>query len=368
MKREIIILAICLLTFNLAASARTIMVEEEKEIIHTFKNTGKDDVLKLSNKFGNIELCVWDEDKIKVEATIRVKAANSDRAKEILDGITVVAKSEKGAACAYSVSYRSENSAENCKIESNWVVFVPKELRMLFVINKFGNVNVKKSQHFINAKVKFGDFTAGELLHEEGCAVDVAHGNIAIRSVKHALVLLEFGRLKIERAGYLSLACRHSTVRVNKSDILLARSAEHCSIAVDCINNAEILRLAHSNLNIGSLSRSLHASGENKHSNIKIVVPPSNELENIDINAEFTPVRILLPTDINVICRLTAQRGSVSIDESFNCISDGAGNLDEVDSKKSGFYGILGRGVEDKKPAKITVADRFGDIVIDDYE
>lgn len=79
MKRKIIILAICLLTFNLAASARTIIVEEEKEIIHTFKNTGKDDVLKHSNKFGNIELCVWDEDKIKVEATIRVKAANSDR-------------------------------------------------------------------------------------------------------------------------------------------------------------------------------------------------------------------------------------------------------------------------------------------------
>ncbi len=265
------LLAITAIAF--IATTLSAQVREEKRIDKTWP-ASQNQLLKISNKFGKIDLKNWDKNEIKMDIEIWVETKSAEKSKEYLDKISISFDEASNLISVATVieeekvKFFSSNGDGNKKFEINYTVYHPIYQKME-IDNKFGDVFVNELSGKGIFNIKYGSFTGTNLSFEETkplSEINVSYGNV-----------------KIEKCTWLQLDLKYGNSTINQATALITIS-KYSNLTYGNLH-ALVINSKYDNISINSITS---ISIDNKYGNLKI-----NNLKNqLTMNSAYTDVKI----------------------------------------------------------------------------
>jgi len=215
MKKHYNLLILLLLIPFLGFSNDDSFITKQKTIKKTYivnSNAGID----IENKYGNITVTTWDEDKIDLDITIKVNGANENWVNERLSTIDVDITALKGMVSAVTTLGNSslKSRGSNNSFEINYVIKIPKN-GSIKLINKYGNISVPNAESSTNISCKYGKISLGKL-NGNNNQIEIAYcQNSSIDYIKTGSINARYSGLKINDSGNLNLDANYTDVNLN---------------------------------------------------------------------------------------------------------------------------------------------------------
>jgi len=142
---------------------------KEKKIERSF-DVSKNAQLKIDNRFGNVEITTWNQNKIEITVIVTTNGNNEQEVQRRLDEITVDFSGSKSQVTALTKigSSRSSwsifgNRSGNVNMKINYSVKMPAA-NSLDLRNDYGAINLNKLNGNAIITCNYGSFIIGELL------------------------------------------------------------------------------------------------------------------------------------------------------------------------------------------------------------
>lgn len=183
--------------------------EKRRNIVKVF-SVKSDEMLLISNQFGEVKVNLWSKNEIKVEIDITTRATTESRAKEFMDGIDIDEKRENNRI-VLTTNIRRENlggfkslttkGVESSLIKINYTVYMPKE-NPLAVNNRFGDIDIPTFMAPLVVNSKNGTFKATSLSGNDN-RIDVRFGNAMIGKINEGKLESHYSNVTMEHVSKL---------------------------------------------------------------------------------------------------------------------------------------------------------------------
>ena len=137
------------------------------------------DKISIENKFGETRLEVWNNNEIKVDVQITVKASSDTKAQQLLDNITI-SDGKDGSGVYFKTSIDQDNNKgrnNNTEMKINYTVHLPAN-NPLTLNTQFGNTFMPDYAGLVDIETKFGEITAGNLRNVKEFSVQFGKGDV----------------------------------------------------------------------------------------------------------------------------------------------------------------------------------------------
>ncbi|AWK06119.1 hypothetical protein HYN56_18545 [Flavobacterium crocinum] len=270
MRKHYNLLILFLLIPFLGFSNDDTFVTKQKNIKKTYivnSNAGID----IDNKYGNISVSTWDEDKIDLDITIKVNGPNENWVNERLNSIDVDITALKSLVSAVTNlgSSTLKSKGSNNSFEINYVIKIPKN-GSAKLFNKYGNISTLNLEGNSNISCKYGKVTLGKL-NGSGNQIEIAYcQNSSIDYIKAGNINARYSGLKINNSGNLNLNASYTDVNLGDGDNIkydcnygtfkfqkinsLNGSGNYLTIFIDEISSNFTMDTNYSKISIGTLN------------------------------------------------------------------------------------------------------------------
>lgn len=324
-------------------------ISKQKSIKKTYivnSNAGID----IDNKYGNITVLTWDEDKIDLDITIKVTGNNEHWVNEKLNTINVDITALKSMVTAITNIGNStlKSKGSSSSFEINYVIKIPKK-GTVKINNKYGNINALSLESTTDLTCKYGKVILGKL-NSSNNRIEMGYcQNSSIDYIKNGVIEARYSNLKINDCGNLNLNsnytdvtimegqninydCNYGTFKFQKINSLNG-SGNYLTISVNEISDNLNIDANYSKINVDNLNdKSKNVSINTGYTNIAIGYN-LNYAFDFDINTKYASVK----SDGNL---------EISVNETKN------------NSKKiSGYYKKRGQN-------KVTVNSNYGNVIL----
>ncbi len=186
--------------------------------------------LQLENKYGNITLTGWDQNKVKVVMDVKVNHRKREDAKELLDRIRPEIKSNSSFISVVSV-IANRNSGwfadffnkanpidtDRSRVQIDYEVFLPKKAK-LDITNRFGDIFIEDWTGPLHVVLEHGDLWLNDGLNKAD--IKLTFGKIRAKDLDYATIMLENGELTMDEAKNLRLTTEGSEIKIGKANAL----------------------------------------------------------------------------------------------------------------------------------------------------
>lgn len=343
-----VLITFCLLPF-LGFSNGENFISKQKSIKKTYivnSNAGID----IDNKYGNITVSTWDEDKIDLDIIIKVTGNNENWVNEKLNTIDVDITALKSMVTAITnirtSSLKSKGSSNSFEI--NYVIKIPKK-GTVKINNKYGNINALSLESTTDITCKYGKVILGKL-NSSNNRIEMGYcQNSSIDYIKNGVIEARYSNLKINDCGNLNLNsnytdvtimegqninydCNYGTFKFQKINSLNG-SGNYLTISVNEISDNLNIDANYSKINVDNLNdKSKNVSINTGYTNIAIGYN-LNYAFDFDINTKYANIK----SDGNL---------EISVNETKN-------NAKKI----SGYYKKKGQN-------KVTVNSNYGNVIL----
>lgn len=287
---------------------------KKKEYNKSF-NVGKNDLLQVDNRFGNITITHWNKNEVSIRVAIEAKARNEDRAQATLDRISI--RMEKmGNTVSAVTTLRSQNGNNNSNesFTINYYINMPGELTC-DLTQKYGNIYMpENNKGKCDLHAKYGNINGGNFTGPLN--IEVQYGNLDIANVDNATLDLAYcGKANLQNASQLNVDSKYSNLNlgnIQKMNI----EAKYGKIQMEKLNSG-YLELKYGECRMEELKKSITVD-ELSYSTLTIKDLASN-FEKIDVDARYGNLNIY--TDVNASFRVVANNmkyGNCSVKGGFN--------------------------------------------------
>lgn len=292
MKKYYNILVLFILIPLLGFSNDDTFISKQKSIKKAYivnSNAGID----IDNKYGNISVSTWDEDKIDIDITIKVNGPNENWVNEKLNSIDVDITALKSMVTAITKignsSLKSKGSSNSFEI--NYVIKIPKN-GTVKLNNKYGNISALNLESITDINCKYGKVTIGKLNGSNNRVQIEYCQNSAIDYIKNGMIEARYSGLKINEAGSINLDANYTDVTVQEGQNILF----DCNYGTFKFNKINSFGGSGNYITIsfGEVSNNLNFQGNYSKINIDNI---RERAGNININTGYT--NISLGYDIN---------------------------------------------------------------------
>lgn len=204
------ILGLAFLLFSMQIGTSQERVSKTVERSFTLNNDGE---LIIENKYGNINVTGWDQNKVSVKIDIKVNHRKYDTAKDLLGRINPEIKSSSGYVSIVSEIANKNTGwfadffnrtnpidADRSRVQIDYEVFLPKKAK-LKVTNRFGDVLLEDWSGELHTLIEHGDLWVNEDLNK-------------------ADIILKFGKVKAHNLNYVSLNLKNGELDMQDSKSL----------------------------------------------------------------------------------------------------------------------------------------------------
>lgn len=347
MKKHYNILILFLLIPLLGFSNDDTYITKQKTIKKTYivnSNAGID----IDNKYGNITVSTWDEDKIDLDITIKVNGANENWVNERLNSIDVQITALKSLVTAVTSignsSFKSRGS--NNSFEINYVIKIPKN-GSIKLVNKYGNISTLNLESTTDISCRYGKVNLGKL-NGSSNKVDIAYcQNSTIEYIKNANIEARYSGLKINDSGNLNLDASYTDVTLNDGQNIKYDS-NYGNLKFNKINS---LTGSGNYLTVSIAEVSGSFSVDTNYS--KISIGSMNEKAgNISINSGYTDISIGYETNYAFDFDISARYANIKHDNALDIsVSESKSNTKRI----SGFYKKKGQN-------KVNINTNYGNV------
>ena len=182
-----------------------------------------DGKVKISNRYGKIDVSTWDRDRVKVEVRITVRASSEARAQEGFERIKINFSDSQSHVSAETEIGEGEKSfweswttAWGGKIDFtiDYQINMPASCD-LDLKNKYGDSHIASLDGDVNIDVKYGNF---ELEEAEGdLEVMLGYGNGTIERARNVSAEGKYCNLKVKYADDVSIVSKYSKIKIEEA-------------------------------------------------------------------------------------------------------------------------------------------------------
>lgn len=349
MKKQYNILILFILIPFLGLANDDTFISKEKNIKKTFivnSNAGID----IENKYGNITVSTWDENKIDLDITIKVSGGNENWVNERLNSIDVDINALKSMVTAITnignSSLKSRGSSNSFEI--NYVIKIPKN-GTVKLDNKYGNITTLTLESTTDIACKYGKIILGKL-NGDSNRIEIGYSqNSSIDYIKNGNIEARYSGIKINESGNLNLDANYTDVSLLEGQNIkckgnygsfkfqkinsLIGSSNYVTISVAEILNSLSVDATYSKINVDSMSE---------------------KSKNVNINTGYTNISLGYDANYSFDFDINTRYGSIKNDSSLEVL---------VSEIKSNTKRISGYNKK-KGQNKVIINSSYGNVIL----
>ncbi|QSB25005.1 hypothetical protein [Flavobacterium sp. CLA17] len=324
-------------------------ISKQKTIKKTYivnSNAGID----IDNRYGNISVSTWDEDKIDLDITIKVTGGNENWVNERLNSIDVDITALKSMVTAITSTGNSsvKSKGSSNSFEINYVIKIPRN-GTVKLSNKYGNIMTGDLASTSEIFCKYGKINLGRLngntnsVHIEYCQ------NSNIEYIKSGNIEARYSGLRIADAGKINLDtnytdlvvgdsqnikydCNYGTFKFQKTASVTG-TGDYLTVTIAEISNTLSADLNYSKLNVGIISE---------------------KANNINVTSGYSDVSLGYNTNYSFDFDINTKYGSIKSDNSLDV---------SVNESKNASKRISGYNKK-KGQNKVIITSNYGNVTL----
>ncbi len=317
MKKLLFNRRVATLALLFCAVALTASATEVKKEYHREKTPTDNTTLTVINKFGAVVTETWDQNNIVIDVTVKVEHSSEERARRLLEMITVKFTEEGEdltAETIFSDSFSSTNwKGSNNNFSINYNIKMPAWIS-LDISNKYGNTVVDEVAGLVRLNSKYGDLTVHKLSRGNLKPMNtliVAYGKATVDELGWAEINARYcGMFSVERAVALLIDSKYSKVSVDEVSSLVADS-KYDGYSIDAANNIVVMG-GYTDLKFGRVNKKLEV--ETKYGNLSVEKIPA-DFESVTVKAGYCGVRLGIDPSACYMLDASSSYGSIRIDD-----------------------------------------------------
>ncbi|MFH6991498.1 hypothetical protein [Flavobacterium sp. FlaQc-48] len=349
MKKHYNILILFILIPFLGFSNDDTFVAKEKNIKKTFivnSTAGID----IDNKYGNITVSTWDENKIDLDITIKVSGANENWVNERLSSIDVDITALKSLVSAITnignSSLKSKGSSNSFEI--NYVIKIPKN-GTVKLNNKYGNITTVNLESTTDISCKYGKIILGKL-NGDSNRIEIGYSqNSSIDYIKNGSIEARYSGIKINEAGNLNLDANYTDVSLQEGQNIKCKG-NYGSFKFQKINSlvgtSNYLTIA-----IAEISNNLTIDGTYSKLNVESMTEKS---KNVNINTGYTNISLGYNANFAFDFDINTKYGNIKNDSSLDVL---VSEIKSSSKKISGYNKKKGQN-------KVIITSNYGNVTL----
>lgn len=326
-------------------------------------NVSANDMLKITNSYGNIDIVTWDQNRVEIEVVVSTNGNDEEKVEKRLREIDVAFSQTSGQVTAKTLFEHDKNnsfwgilfggSSSNVNMEVNYRVKAPVTNRV-DLSNDYGSINLDKLKGDAQISVDYGKIMIGELHGNNNLLSFDYTRNSSIGYVKRARISADYSEFTIDEAGTLDLSADYTDSNILKVENL-SFSNDYGSLKVERLKNMKG-QGDYLGIRLGLVYGSVDVSMDYGSLMIQKVMP---SFKNIDINSDYTGIKIGYDREAPFNFDIKTSYGGVN-GINNNTFTVNKRNQSGSDSYYSGYYRNESTG------GKITVNSSYGSVAFTD--
>ncbi len=217
-KLGIVFLLIPLLSFSNNIKGK---YKKTKKVSKTFE-ANRNTVLNIQNKYGNIDITTWNENRIVIDVTITVSGNDEEQVEDKLEkirikfdenGNQVSATTHTGKTKSkswFSSSWFSWSTSSNLNYQIDYTVKMPIE-NNLNVFNDYGSIVLNELNGEANINCDYGKIIIGDLNNTHN-VINIDYTNhSSIDFINKGTINADFSKFSLEKANEITLNADYTT-------------------------------------------------------------------------------------------------------------------------------------------------------------
>lgn len=269
---------------------------QERKISKSF-SVSPNALLEVDNKYGDIDIVTWDQNKVEIEVTLRTNGNDQEAVLNRLRELDVIFKNSNSHVSAQTQIGSTRSSfwswitggSSNVNIDINYKIKVPATNRV-DLENSYGNINLDRLQGNASISCDYGQVFIGELLGDNNQIELNYSRNSHFGYIKSGAIDADYSDYTIEEVGALKVSADYSKSKINKVE-QLDFNCDYGSMEVGIVKNIRG-QGDYLSTTIGAVYASLNLSLDYGSATIDKMM---NSLESVDIDSEYTTLKIGYP-------------------------------------------------------------------------
>ncbi len=211
-----ILFILFLIPLTITATEKNGKYTKSKTIKKEFKVTN-DATLNVNNKYGNIVIATWNENKIIIDVTITTNGNNEEKVKKRLEQIDVEFNSNTNYVSAKTMIEKNSSSwniwgkDNNVNMQIDYVIKMPVT-NNIDLSNDYGSISLDKLQGTSKINCDYGKINIGELLNSSNY-INIDYTNKStIEFMKDGEINADYSTLHVEKSGRTKLNADYSHI------------------------------------------------------------------------------------------------------------------------------------------------------------
>lgn len=264
--------------------------EKSKTISKNF-TVNKNATLYINNKYGNVNVTTWNENRIEIDVKITVKGNDLKNVDKKLNAINILFEASNDL-----VEARTKIES----IKSNWSLWGSNDINYKInyfvkmpitnnadLNNKYGAIEIDKLEGKANLNCDYGNINVDELLNDSNTINLDYCGGSEINFMKSGNINIDYSKLHIEKSESLNINADYSTVKIGRSNNVKFNS-DYGSIAVSDIANITGSS-DYASIKIGNLRKNLKINTDYGSIKVSNIIKGFN---NITIDGSYASIKL----------------------------------------------------------------------------
>lgn len=225
MIKKITILFIALMAFPTVVKPNPIdkkWAHEKSKTIKREFDVNSDALLRINNKYGNVETVSWDQNRVEIEVKITVSGNNESKVDSRLQQIDVKFSNSPSEVSAKTVIESSSgwwNTGNKMNYQIDYKIKVPVT-NSVNLTNDYGNITLNEIQGPAEINCDYGKILIGSLFHEDN-EINIDYtSNSVIEFMNTGKINADYSQLTVEKSKSIQLNADYTDTKIENIEDL----------------------------------------------------------------------------------------------------------------------------------------------------
>lgn len=355
MKRSIQLLIVMFMVWPLLSMAHPINGKWDFEKTKTIKkefDVNADALLSIKNKYGNVDVVSWDQNRVEIEVTITVSGNNESKVIDRLSKIDVNFENSRSAVSAKTSIENSSkgwyNSNNKMNYQIDYKVKVPVT-NSVDLSNDYGTITLNEIKGKAEINCDYGKILIGNLFHENNSINIDYTSDSEIELVNGGTINADYSKFRIEKAKNIDLNADYTDSKFGHMEDLNF-ACDYGKLEVERANNIDG-NGDYLTIRIGTVYKNLSIDAD--YGGIK-VDKLMKGFENVRIHSDYAGIKIGMDNDISFNFIGKSSYGGFDIE------GENVTYLKKVVKSNSKYY--EGFVKQENSGAKIDISSEYGSV------
>lgn len=355
MKRSIQLIIAMFMVLPMLSLAGPINGKWDYEKTKTIKkefDVNADASLSIKNKYGNVDVISWDQNRVEIEVTITVSGNNESKVIDRLSKINVNFESSKSAVSAKTnIENNSKgwyNSNNKMNYQINYKVKVPVT-NSVGLENDYGTISLNEIKGQAKIDCDYGKILIGNLYHENNTINIDYTSDSEIELINGGTINADYSKFRIVKAKKIELNADYTDSEFGQMEDLTF-ACDYGKLEVERANNIQG-NGDYVTIRIGTIYKNLSIDAD--YGGIK-VDKLMKGFENVSIHSDYAGVKIGMDKDISFNFTGKSSYGGFDIE------GEDVTYLKKVVKSNSKYY--EGFVKQQNSGAKVDISSEYGSI------